>query len=318
MKFRSFAIRVSSPVGLAAAVAAASALLTAFLPSAAAGIQNPYQAGAPSEFSAVYVFGDSLSDTGRLFAATGIPPAPFYFNGRTSNGPLWPEYFSPAVGLAYAPLDNFAWVGANTGRTNVWETPLRIDLPGMLDEVDEYVAGLGWRRRADRDALYVVFGGSNDFFRILSEGADPARIIPQAVLNLAKIVLRLQLLGAKHIVVINLPDLGLTPRVRASGPGPAAAITGLCVVFNVLLDGVLDWMPRDVVRVDAFSSLNAWFAAPGLFGFTNVTDPGLLSGTNGDTYLFWDDIHPTTRAHALLAETVLEAFDEAWVQASRR
>ena len=35
-------------------------------------------------FTALYVFGDSLSDTGRSPA-----PAPLYFNGRYSYGPLW-------------------------------------------------------------------------------------------------------------------------------------------------------------------------------------------------------------------------------------
>ncbi|MFM7750944.1 MAG: hypothetical protein ACKPB0_11095, partial [Opitutaceae bacterium] len=43
-------------------------------------------------FTNVYVFGDSLSDTGNLFAATSAlgaanPPAP-YFQGRFSNGPV--------------------------------------------------------------------------------------------------------------------------------------------------------------------------------------------------------------------------------------
>ena len=36
----------------------------------------------------IYVFGDSLSDNGSLFAASGgmAPPSPPYFNGRFSNG----------------------------------------------------------------------------------------------------------------------------------------------------------------------------------------------------------------------------------------
>src|SRR5438046_2391463 len=58
-------------------------------------------------FKSLTVIGDSLSDTGRLFRATGVPPAPYY-QGRMSNGPLWVEHFAPLVGLRYEPLDNFA------------------------------------------------------------------------------------------------------------------------------------------------------------------------------------------------------------------
>src|SRR4051794_6489859 len=61
-------------------------------------------------------FGDSLTDTGNLYAATGQPPAP-YDMGRFSNGPLWVEYLANQLGVA-APTasllggSNYAWAGA--------------------------------------------------------------------------------------------------------------------------------------------------------------------------------------------------------------
>ena len=41
----------------------------------------------------IVVFGDSLSDTGNLYLASGktTPPSPPYFLGWFSNGPLWVE-----------------------------------------------------------------------------------------------------------------------------------------------------------------------------------------------------------------------------------
>ncbi|KAJ2358981.1 hypothetical protein H4S01_006197, partial [Coemansia sp. RSA 2610] len=54
----------------------------------------------------LYVFGDSLSDTGRLQAMThGLIPPPAYWKGRFSSGPVWNEYLSL---LMNTRLDNRA------------------------------------------------------------------------------------------------------------------------------------------------------------------------------------------------------------------
>ena len=75
-------------------------------------------------YSNLYVFGDSLSDTGNLSFATGgaVPgTAQPYFNGRFSDGPVWVETMAAHLGLAgdAAPLHlggkNFAFAGARTG-----------------------------------------------------------------------------------------------------------------------------------------------------------------------------------------------------------
>ncbi|WP_414662496.1 SGNH/GDSL hydrolase family protein [Horticoccus sp. 23ND18S-11] len=284
-------------------------LLFSSLPFAAvAGAENgnPNQPDRNPPFSAIYVIGDSLSDTGRTLAAIGIPPFP-YFNGRVSNGPNWIDQLAPQLRLTYNPLDNFSWAGANTGRTNVYT-----GLPGMLDEVDELLSLYPFPRRLDKKALYVVFGGANDFFRILSGNENPAVVIPQGVANLVTIVRRLSAAGAEHIVVVNLPDIGLTPRARLAGPATSAGATLLSAQFNQLLNGALNALSISTVRVDAFALLNAIAAQPAAFGFTNVTTPGIaLFPASADTYLFWDDVHPTTRTHGLFAAAVFDALADA-------
>lgn len=264
----------------------------------------PARAGADAErggrggkpaFSALYVFGDSLSDTGRTFAATGYPPPP-YAGGRFSNGAVWVEQLAPQLGLAYNPATNFSWGGAKTGYTNVLP-----GLPGLRTQLDAYVASLGAKPRADKDALYVVFGGANDFFAILG-GGDPAAIVPAAVNNLTTIVATLQSLGARHILVVDLPDIGLTPRAQLAGAGASA--TFLSAWFNSLLDAQLDALRCDVMRVSSFDLLQACVNDPAAYGFTNVTVPGILNPATAGTALFWDDIHPTTRMHTLLAAVI--------------
>lgn len=45
-------------------------------------------------------------------------------------------------------------------------------------------------------------------------------------------------------------------------------------------------------------------ANPGAYGFTDVTDPclvGLTPCSHPNQYLFWDALHPTTAANAILA-----------------
>ncbi|MDZ4862057.1 MAG: SGNH/GDSL hydrolase family protein, partial [Gemmatimonadota bacterium] len=115
-----------------------------------------------SAYSALYVFGDSLSDTGNVFAATGgTNPPPPYFNGRFSNGPVWVETLSTNLGLgAVNPSllggKNFAWGGATTGGT----PPPAIPGTSLTQQVAGYLVGVGGV--ADASGLYVVWGGGND------------------------------------------------------------------------------------------------------------------------------------------------------------
>ena len=275
-----------------------------FAPSArAADNGNPNQPDRNPPFSAVIVIGDSLSDTGRTFSAIGIPPFPYY-NGRPSNGPLWIENLAPRLRLTYQPLDNFSWAGATTGRLNVFP-----GLPGMLDETDELFASAP--RRLDKKALYVVFGGANDFIRILG-GENPAVVIPQGVANLVRIVTALHAAGADNIVVVDLPDMGLTPRAKALGAAASANATSLSAVFNGLLKTALDNFGFPTVRVNSFNLLNAFVSQPAAFGFTNVTTPGIsIFPASADTYLYWDDVHITTRAHRFVSDAVFNSLADA-------
>ena len=56
--------------------------------------------GRHAQASEIITFGDSLVDTGNFSLATGgaIPPAPLYFNGRFSNGPVWVEQLANQLG----------------------------------------------------------------------------------------------------------------------------------------------------------------------------------------------------------------------------
>ena len=287
--------------GFASALVATTLFTVGFLARVHASDSHAAQPDHNPPFSAIQVLGDSLSDTGRT--ASVIPqffslfyPSPPYAAGRVSNGPVWIEYLSPQLRRPYEPLNNFSWAGANTGTQNVFP-----GLPGMLNELAELIGSPA--RPLDPKALYVVFGGANDFFRIFA-GENPNAVIGSGVTNLLTIVATLRAAGAQNIVVIDLPDIGLTPRALAGGPATAAGATYLSVVFNSLLNQGLDSLPFPVVRVSMFNLLRDFVAHPHKYGFTNVTGQGRYDVANAGTYAFWDDVHPTTRAHSHVANEV--------------
>lgn len=270
------------------------AILTAVLVTLGAAARS----GAAATYSDVIVYGDSLSDNGNLYAASGgTVPLPPYYNGRFSNGPVAVEQLASMLGV---PLIDFAWGGATSGVGNSadggTQTSLgALHLPGMLTEL----AGSSVTSAQAANSLFVVWGGANDY---------PVGSPVTAAADIDAIVTSLESKGATHILVPGLPDLGLTPAYYGD-----AAATLFSEQFNQALQALL---PANATYFDTFGLLDAIAANPSKYGFSNVTTgcypgsyltPGLTPCSNPNQYLFWDDFHPTTAADALLAN----AFDAA-------
>lgn len=238
-----------------------------------------------TSFSAVFVYGDSLSDNGNLYAATGYPPPPYY-NGRFSNGPVTVEQLASDLG---SPLFDFAWAGATTGIGNNGDGGTQasfgfVNLPGMLTELAAYSVPAP----LVPTSLFVVWGGANDF----SSGGS----VTTAVADIDTIVGALEAEGATHILVPNLPNLALTPEYYGS-----TAAAQYTLAFNQALKASL---PANVTYDDTYSLLNAIVANPGAYGLSNVTNPcfnGTTVCANPNQYLFWDTLHPTTAVDTILA-----------------
>ena len=286
-------------------------LLVAFIAVFAAS-----SAFADPQFSSVIAFGDSLSDNGNYYRLVnkltpltpqdGSPPLP-YFYGRYSNGPVAVELLAANLGLT---LHDFAVGGATSGLTN--EDP-RFPRSGVLGQVQDYVAV---NERLDDDALYVVWGGANDFLGATNLGAPGVAqaVIGNAINNLTQSIGILYTHGARHFLVPNLPDLGLTPLNQGA---QAAQATYLSALFNQAYAAALQALGQqlrysDIRTVDVAALLEKVAANPGFYQFQNVTDKCvgdptyfcILNSFNSGPaagFLFWDDVHPTASAHALLA-----------------
>ncbi len=266
-------------------------------------------------FSQMYVFGDSLSDDGNLFALSGgaAPPSPPYFNGRFTNGPVWVEDLAPRLGLAANPAINFALGGATSAAGNT----INAALPGLQQQVDGFVAAAP---AADPNGLYVVWAGANDY---LGGGSTD---VAGTVNNVAAAVNKLAAVGARNFMLPNLPNMGATPGAAAAGTQVQQGLSQLTGAHNAALAAAaqgLDVNPNiNIALLDVNSLFNQAIASPASLGFTNATDslvPGfggdpsvgnitLPPGTNPNQYLFWDNLHPTARAHALIADTAAKTL----------
>jgi phospholipase/lecithinase/hemolysin len=107
----------------------------------------------------VVVFGDGLSDTGNHPARFGTPIPP-YWEGRSSDGPIWVEDLAGDLRLPTTQVKNYAVGGAASDHRNSG----RPDGPGMLDELNVYLADVEASNiTVDSDTLYVIWIGANDF-----------------------------------------------------------------------------------------------------------------------------------------------------------
>jgi phospholipase/lecithinase/hemolysin len=242
--------------------------------------------GAPafstSAFDAMVVLGDSLSDSGNA--------------GRFSDGPNWVEQLGARLGASVRPSQaggtNFAVGGARLDATSG---------PNSLRaQADLYLRSA---KPAGR-TLYVVYGGGNDLLGAIG-AADARSAVARAVTPLKTIISDLERHGAADVLVPNLPDVGITPAVRARGEGALAQARVLTHEFNAALDEALRAFAGSarlrIQRLDVYAMGERVRADPTAFGFSNIT-----TGCNGmsacDGHLFWDDVHPTSRAHAHLAD----------------
>lgn len=280
---------------------------------AAAAVGAVASAANAQSYDRIVVFGDSLSDNGNLYAATGgtTPLSPPYFQGRFSNGPVFTELLGFTVGryTAGASVDgsvNYAFGGA---RTDSAMSP-----PGMRNQLLAYLGGGG---TFDDNDLVSVLGGANNIFQgvpVAAASANPAGTIAPiaqaAAADIDFIVNQVAAAGAGTVLVTNLPRLGITPQFN-QGPGlPASPLADFAgQTFNSALLGRLTATAAlrpdtNIILMDLYKISDPLAANPGRFGLSNATDAcfnGVTVCADPDGYLYWDSVHPTAAGHQLIA-----------------
>ena len=276
-------------------------------------------------YTQVVAFGDSLSDNGNLHALMAkfnvdTPAAP-YFEGRFSNGPVAVEVMAQQLGLS---LDDRAYGGATTGTGNKTATPI-LDATGMSAQVSGYLQEKS--NAVDTEALYFVWGGGNDVFKLLDSGtpittASVTQMLGQARTNYENMIRALDAGGAQHFFLPTLPDLGASGLGFAGGTSLQNALHQITVGFNQGLSYTASKLEAelgvDITLFDVYPT------------FLSVTKQVLASGgtaslpcwtgdykgaggtlcANPDQHVLFDKVHPTAYVHNKLGLAMAAAVPE--------
>jgi len=289
------------------------------------------------DFTNVVFFGDSLSDPGNHFVAFGtishqpfvpIPDASYAIGGHHfSNGATWAEQLAETLHLPTSgdPALRVPGVFTNyaVGRARARAGAPVFPFFDLSTQVGRFLSDFGGR--ASSTDLFVVWIGANDLDDALTalasdpSGATSMGIIQAAITAVAGNIQALWTAGARTFLIPNLPNLAITPAVRALGPGAQFAATQLTAVYNGALDQALttlQGLPQiRFVRLDVNALFAQLLLAPAAAGLTDVADSCLTFGVIGgaicetpNRFLFWDGIHPTTTGHGFIAQAAFLAL----------
>jgi len=278
--------------------------------------------------SSMVVLGDSLADSGNNARLVGTDPTQLisgdgYFaslpfaSGRYSNGPVWVEHLAARLGLSATASQlggsNFAYGGAATSGDGSG-TPIPGFPFSMRSQLDQYLATVPTAGTpAPAQSLFVLSGGSVNVSAAMASAAqqpEQAFAILSASAqayagDMLAMVDGLQAAGAGRILVLNVPDFGLTPRALSYGPQVAGLGSLAAGLMNQALEQAL--FGEQGVRVfDLYGALNQVVAHAGDYGLSNVSHAcgALQYGCDPASALFYDGQHPTAYGHQLIAELV--------------
>jgi phospholipase/lecithinase/hemolysin len=297
----------------------------------------PFLVSSPAlAFTQIVVFGDSLSDDGNIahrardlvgfsYPSSNFNYSDYRFTDDTNTAPAanlyvgtWHEQLAKTfLGLSVATnsLDggtDYAFGGATTKDGTQDRTVINNPFPFSggdftitIDNMGKQIADYLASHTPDANALYILWGGGNDLFDDHS-----AQSVIDTANRVGVLIQRLANAGARNFLVPNVPPLGAVPN-SFGDPNRVAeldlASANYRAQLNSVVAGVVSGYAGNGITIHVYG-LDVWLdvirvlGQPLRYGFVNTTVPAQdQSGVNPDTYLFWDDIHPTTGGHHQLA-----------------
>lgn len=232
--------------------------------------------------------------------------------GHFSNGFVWTEYIAKAKNL---PLYNWA-VGGAAGENQY------IALTGVGDQVTSYLtyAKLAKNYRPE-NTLFTLEFGLNDFMNY-------NRSVAEVKSDYAEALIRLTDVGAKHLLLMTLPDATRAPQFRYSTQEEIDKIRAKIVEMNRFIKAqVANYTAQGytITLHDTHALFESLVADPQAHGFVNASEACLdinrsssvdylynhplrseCAYQGSDKFVFWDVTHPTTATHQYVAQQMLE------------
>lgn len=303
--------------------------------------QSAYTNNRP--FNDIIAFGDSLTDVGNVSGLTvpGFSPVinGYYQETHFSDNIIWVEILAnywklPArtpgrtnsTTLPPSPKGNtWAWGGSEAAKGMVQQQGVTEPIPNLLSEINEYFLS----NSANPMTLYTIWSGADN---LLIGGKFGPEAGKDAVKAVKEAMERLNIAGARHILVFNMPRLGDTPSAQSGGKGSILAADIYSYYYNKDLRKMLKKLVKNsnfhanIYFVDIYTEIlkvvttvnhgntyvPAFFVPGAPVAINNVTDEALTffqhTGTFPTNYLFWDDVHPTTQGHQVVAGLILQSL----------
>jgi outer membrane lipase/esterase len=295
-----------------------------------------FTTAAHADYSKLVVFGDSMSDSHRMYEISkvlfGKPfPAPPNYPGRVCDGPVAVEYLADNLKL---PLHNYAFDGATSGYDSLLLIPL-----GVLTQVNEYLnnnavvptittipilstltSKLPGTGRADPKALHMIWAGPDDYYRF-NIGMNSVTTVT-TVANIEQAITSLYNGGARYFFVPLMPDLSLTPSAvihEKFTPGYVEASRKMSDEFAVELTKLLAKLRTrypsiTIMTYDTIGFQRVQFPAvkaqgknldvacrQGGIDLATLKNTPLVGCADPENYVFWDGNHPTSWVNKILA-----------------
>jgi len=292
---------------------------------------------AQSYFSELVIFGDSLLDSGnfgRRFTNKLGDGSGDYTLGPYAN--IAPQYLGVALGLATDPAvaggTNYAVGGYETADILNSINGTGLALPaGGAEARPAYLTD----HTVDRNALFLIDGGGNDFLN--GTAVDQATIVASAQTLIAG-VSAIDAAGGRFIMLSNLPDLGKTPAAQAQDltlPGYAATVSAGAAGYNQALQTYANFSGANIIPVDLAGVIEYVSDNAEAYGFANGANVALgplasfdqrymcfddsggdcvehpiygIDGTNPDPdkLLFNDGVHPTGKVGEITGDYLID------------